>query len=249
MMNNYKSKLQNQFNNAQLKSQKLYYQDLYNRISEKLHPANKILEIGAGAGISSIFINHSNIDRTDYLSWEENKLVKGGINAEKMPYPNNSYDVVFGVDVLHHLNSPINALQEISRVLKNGGYAYFIEPYVSPTSYIVYKLFHEEKTTFKYNLSYKHSETDPQDGDQGIAKAIFCTKNGIKMINEKIEDLQNLNLQYLHPLSFYATGGLTRPLKSGKTLISLLLKIGTYIPEIILKLTASRILIRFKVMK
>lgn len=49
------------------------------------------------------------------------------ISAEKMSFENNTFDCVVGIGALHHLNLDI-AGKEISRVLKNGGKAIFLEP-------------------------------------------------------------------------------------------------------------------------
>ncbi len=47
--------------------------------------------------------------------------------AEEMAYASNSIDVIFGISVLHHLET-LPAIQEIKRVLKPGGRAIFVEP-------------------------------------------------------------------------------------------------------------------------
>jgi SAM-dependent methyltransferase len=243
---NYNQKLKNQFNNAKLTSQKTYYQDLYGRIANNIVDSDKILEIGAGAGISSIFLPQYSVTRTDYLSWDKNVEVIGGINAENLPYANGQFDVVFSVDVLHHLNSPISAIEEISRVLKEGGRAIFIEPYVSPLSYIVYKLFHEENTTYRFDLSKNHHALDPQEGDQGVARALFCTKIGKRMLVSRITKTHSCKVKYLHPFSFFATGGLTKPINTGTILLRILLKVETYIPEFVLKHISSRIYVELE---
>jgi len=47
--------------------------------------------------------------------------------AECLAYPNSTFDLVLGVSILHHTD-PFAAGAEVSRVLKPGGRALFIEP-------------------------------------------------------------------------------------------------------------------------
>lgn len=49
------------------------------------------------------------------------------MDAEYMSFPNNSFDVICGSGILHHLNLK-RSLKEISRVLKPNGRAFFVEP-------------------------------------------------------------------------------------------------------------------------
>lgn len=51
--------------------------------------------------------------------------------AEKLNFESNTFDVVVGVNVLHHIDRQ-RALPELSRVLKPGGRAIFKEPLVTP---------------------------------------------------------------------------------------------------------------------
>jgi SAM-dependent methyltransferase len=47
--------------------------------------------------------------------------------GENLPYVNESFDIVFGKAILHHLDADLGWM-EISRVLKPGGKAVFVEP-------------------------------------------------------------------------------------------------------------------------
>jgi len=49
------------------------------------------------------------------------------MNAERMTFPDASFDLVFGRDIIHHLDVD-RSLSEISRVLRPGGKALFWEP-------------------------------------------------------------------------------------------------------------------------
>jgi SAM-dependent methyltransferase len=48
-------------------------------------------------------------------------------DAHKMPFPDNSFDVIVGRAILHHLDFE-TALHEISRTLRPAGHAIFVEP-------------------------------------------------------------------------------------------------------------------------
>ena len=48
-------------------------------------------------------------------------------NCEKTKFENNSFDIVYGTGILHHLNIDI-CVSEILRILKPGGKLLFIEP-------------------------------------------------------------------------------------------------------------------------
>jgi ubiquinone/menaquinone biosynthesis C-methylase UbiE len=48
-------------------------------------------------------------------------------DAEQLPFPNESFDVVHSKDSLHHMEGPERALREYRRVLKPGGVALIVE--------------------------------------------------------------------------------------------------------------------------
>lgn len=50
-------------------------------------------------------------------------------SAEDMPFPDSAFDVVFGKQILHHLDLQV-AVPEIARVLRPGGRAIFLEPLI-----------------------------------------------------------------------------------------------------------------------
>jgi SAM-dependent methyltransferase len=65
-------------------------------------------------------------------------LVRG--NAEQMPFPDASFDAVYGSSILHHLNLDA-ALTEVRRVLKPGGRAAFAEPNIlNPQVAVMFRL-------------------------------------------------------------------------------------------------------------
>jgi SAM-dependent methyltransferase len=102
----------------------------------------KILDFGCGEGWSTIqYAKHGATVFSFDISPESvrnltkearNKGIDGRIHpavmaAESLAYPSSSFDLVLGVAILHHTD-PFAAGAEISRVLKPGGRALFIEP-------------------------------------------------------------------------------------------------------------------------
>ncbi len=109
---------------------------------ESLSPVagKKILDLGCGAGETSVYfaLNGAVVDALDIspkmvavarrLAEKHGVLLNlhAGV-AEKLPFADCSFDLVFANGVLHHVDL-IPALKEIRRVLKPGGKAAFIEP-------------------------------------------------------------------------------------------------------------------------
>lgn len=114
-----------------------YFVYLKQKITEELdkyHFNNKkILEIGAGKSeFLSLFDKNNEVTALDIspILLRENKgkvkLVVG--DAENLPFPDESFDFVYLVGVLHHLEDQNKALKEIKRVLKDSGQFFLSEP-------------------------------------------------------------------------------------------------------------------------
>jgi ubiquinone/menaquinone biosynthesis C-methylase UbiE len=101
---------------------------------EKYHFKNKkILEIGAGRSeFLSLFDRNNEVVALDIspILLKENKgkakLVVG--DAENLPFKDQSFDFVYMVGVLHHLEDQNKALKEVNRVVKSGGQIFISEP-------------------------------------------------------------------------------------------------------------------------
>lgn len=95
-----------------------------------------VLEIGCGAGTSSILfaLDGAQVTASD-LTHEAVAITKSKFellgldgefvqaDAENLPFPDNSFDVVFSSGVLHHTPDTQKTIDEIYRVLKPGGRA------------------------------------------------------------------------------------------------------------------------------
>ena len=156
----------------------IFYKALYN-ISEDFfdylkNNANnaEILDYGCGVGsfveevskfgpkkivgidISEVSINKA-VERTKELKANIDFIVD---NCEKTKFANNSFDVVYGSGILHHLQ--INkCLDEIHRVLKPNGSLVFIEPLgTNPIINFYRKLTPKSRSKDEHPLVFKDFE-------------------------------------------------------------------------------------------
>lgn len=100
----------------------------------------KILDLGCGAGENSVYfslkgahcvasdISSGMVDKALELADKYGVSVKGKvINAMDIDYPDNSFDVVYAANILHHVQ-PKLALAEMRRIVKPGGQVCFWDP-------------------------------------------------------------------------------------------------------------------------
>lgn len=72
--------------------------------------------------------------------------------AETLPYSADSFDVVVAMDVLHHVDSPGNVVDEACRVLKPGGRFFVFEPNIlNPLVWCAHAFPSEERLALRRN--------------------------------------------------------------------------------------------------
>lgn len=133
----------------------------------------KILDLGCGMGDASIYfaLKGADVYAVDISSGmiglvkklAKNKNLSHRIKAvvmvaEKLKFPENKFDFVFGNGVLHHVEIGA-AINEIYRVLNPGGTAVFIEPLKHNPVINIYRSFAKKvRTPTETPISYKSLE-------------------------------------------------------------------------------------------
>ena len=138
--NKLQSKSSSRFENIFYKALYEMYEDFNAYASEKAK--NKIvLDYGCGVGNVTqkiATLNPSKLFGIDISEVSINKAIKNAKNSnlqieytvdncEKTKFKAETFDLVFGSGILHHLNLQ-NAVGEINRILKNDGEMIFLEP-------------------------------------------------------------------------------------------------------------------------
>jgi len=129
-------------------------------VCEKLGKELKICDVGAGTGLASIELKKSLpknnfVVEVDYSSHLLSKFESGGrvcADGLQLPFRDNTFDVVFCMDFLHHVNDIERGVKEMLRVSKD--YVVVIEPNNFNPIYFLYGLINKEERGILY-VGYK----------------------------------------------------------------------------------------------
>ena len=115
----------------------------------------KVLEFGCGSGIdalefarnganvTAVDITYNAINLTEALSQEAGVPIKVVQIDEALPFPNETFDLVYSFGVLHHIPNVERTLTEIHRVLKLDGT-------------IIAMLYNKDSLLYAYSIVWLH---------------------------------------------------------------------------------------------
>jgi len=162
-----------------------------------------LLELGSGSGLLKDFLPDVILSDMVYLPWLDRV-----IDCMDMPFEQGTLGGIISLDLLHHVAQPHTFLKEAARVLKPGGRVFLIEPYITPGSYLGYKLLHHEHINFKdYHAgdASADSKPDPWQGNTALANLVF--KRDLKNWHTLQPDLQIIHKEIFSLFDFQAAAG------------------------------------------
>ncbi len=180
--------------------------EIYNRLLAL--DGKHILELGCGSAEITRDIATAGTDRritaleVDRIAHEKNLQIRDLPNvtfllagAEAIPLEDATVDVVFMFKSLHHVPVELmdQALREIRRVLKPGGYAYISEPVYAGAFNDILRLFHDEREVREAAFSAVHRAVE--GGLFTLAEELFFNS---PMQFDSFEDFENRVLKATH---------------------------------------------------
>jgi SAM-dependent methyltransferase len=103
----------------------------YYKKREKL----KILDVGCGnKPYKRIIENYCQVEEYIGIDYYNAKYadIELDLNKEKIPFPDDYFDLILCTDVLEHLYNPIFVINEMRRVVKNNGFLIISTPFLFP---------------------------------------------------------------------------------------------------------------------
>lgn len=132
------------------------------RLLEETLPKNaKICDLGAATGIYTTILGKkrpdlkiTNVDISYFFLQQNPTKEKVVANAIKLPFKDNSFDYIFCIEVLHHINNIEQVVKEVHRIAKKGFIISEINP-LNPLCFLWHIISREERGAILQSHNFK----------------------------------------------------------------------------------------------
>ena len=222
------------------KAVRLLYRDFHRQLLESC-PEGRVLDIGGGTAHIKEF--RPDIVSTDILLFPGIDVVA---DAHRLPFRNEFFAGVVMLDVLHHLERPIEFLKEASRVLKPGGRLAMIEPAMTTLARRFYDRFHEEPVDMNADPFAPvaiNPGRDPFDANQAIPSLLFATAPARRRVELTIPSLRVRSVEWQSLFAYPMSGGFQKWSLIPAALVGPMLALEKRMPGPVRELLAFRMMV------
>jgi SAM-dependent methyltransferase len=219
---------------------RLLYRDFHRQLLECC-PDGRVLDIGGGTAHIKDF--RPDIVSADILSFPGIDVVA---DAHRLPFPDEFFSGVVMLDVLHHLERPIEFLKEASRALKSGGRLAMIEPAMTPLARRFYDYFHDEPVDMGVDPFADvaiNRDRDPFDANQAIPTLLFATPAARRRVEQAIPSLRVRSVKWLSLFAYPMSGGFQNWSLMPAALVPSMLAFEQKVPEMVRRQIAFRMMV------
>jgi SAM-dependent methyltransferase len=219
---------------------RLLYRDFHRRLLESC-PHGPVLDIGSG--IAHIKEIRPDVVSADIMPFPGIDVVA---DAHRLPFADGFFSGAVMLDVLHHLERPIEFLTEASRVLKPGGRLAMMEPAMTPLARRFYHHFHEEPVQMNvdpFGPVSINPDRDPFDANQAIPTLLFATAAARAGVERRIPALRVKSVQWLSLFAYPMSGGFQKWSLMPAALVKPMLALEERIPEWVRRQIAFRMIV------
>ena len=219
---------------------RLLYRDLQRQLLAGCGDGT-IVEIGGGtAHIKEI---SSEVISVDILPFPGIDVVA---DAHRLPFADGSIAALVMLDVLHHLERPIQFFEEAARVLRPNGRLAMIEPAMTPLARRFYDRFHEEPVDMNadpFAAVDVDPERDPFDANQAIPSLLFSTEAARARFEAAVPAFRVRHVDWLSLIAYPLSGGFQPWSLLPAALVDPLLELERRIPIFIRKGMGFRMMV------
>jgi SAM-dependent methyltransferase len=219
---------------------RLLYRDYHRQLFENC-PEGAILDIGGGT--AHIKESRPDVVSVDILGFPGIDVVA---DAHRLPFQNDFFAGVVMLDVLHHLERPIEFLKEASRVLKPGGRIAMIEPAMTTLARRFYERFHEEPVDMNADPFASvaiNPDRDPFDSNQAVPSLLFATALARQRVEQTIPSLRVRDVDWHSLFAYPMSGGFQKWSLIPASLVSPTLEFERMVPAFLRKHLAFRMMV------
>lgn len=207
------------------------------RLERLVSPTDDVLDLGAGAGELNAYALKGRVRRLVGIDLDprvsSNRLLDAGVRADicALPFRNASFDVVFSIYVLEHVDRASDLVADIARVLRPGGRCIFLTPnmyhYVTLLSRLTPTRFHRWVNARRGRAADDTFPTCYRLNSRGALTREFG-RAGMRAVAIDAIEVQPNYLTF-HPLAYAAGIGFERLVNATSLLSSLRVNlIGTF---------------------
>jgi SAM-dependent methyltransferase len=146
----------------------------YEWMRPHLSGRERIVELGAGPGLSRDILGLPGLEVTDVL---DNPWLDRQVDAMALPYPPGSLDAVICSHMIHHVPSPAGLIRSIQRVLKPRGVLLINESTASLCHRLLMRIMRHEGWSYDIDVFDDSATTkaaiDPLAGNNAVADLLF----------------------------------------------------------------------------
>ncbi|HRJ68246.1 MAG TPA: class I SAM-dependent methyltransferase [Beijerinckiaceae bacterium] len=178
------------------------YGDFYDRIAAACGPG-PTLEIGAGIGNLPEKLPDVIGSDIQFGPWLD--LVA---DAQKLPFKADCLGNIVMVDVLHHIEHPLNFFREAARTLRPGGRVVMVEPGITPLSWAFFNYIHEEPVIMSADpltAGAPDPARNPYESNQAIP-SLIATRHR-ERFEHLVPEMTVREVVWFSPLSYPLSGG------------------------------------------
>jgi len=178
----------------------IYNEEFFARLLASRKAGGVSVEVGGGAGFFKEF--SPSVICTDLI---QSPWLDAVVDAQRLPFRSSSVSNIFGLDMLHHIASPMMFLNEAQRVLIESGRIILVEPWITPFSYFIYRYLHQEDCELSARpWDAKEGELKlgkkAFEGNQAIPYLLFGPRN----LSRTLEMLKGLRPVAIEPFCLFA---------------------------------------------